>query len=53
MESFAKSVRNLINYSIEKRLISKDWGLELKEVLKIRKMEQVPSYQAIKPLNLS
>ncbi|SES63126.1 Intergrase/Recombinase [Methanococcoides vulcani] len=35
--SFAKSIRNLINYSIEKRLISKEWGIELKEVLKIKK----------------
>ena len=34
---FAKSIRNLINYSTEKRVISKDWGLELKEVLKIKK----------------
>ena len=34
---FAKSIRNLINYSMEKRLISKEWGLELKEVLKIKK----------------
>jgi intergrase/recombinase len=34
---FAKSVRNLINYSREKRLISKEWGIELKEALKIKK----------------
>ncbi len=35
---YAKSVRNLINYYWENRLISKEWGIELKETLKLKKI---------------
>lgn len=34
---YAKAVRNLINYYWEKRLISKEFGIELKETLKLKK----------------
>jgi intergrase/recombinase len=34
---FAKAVRNLINYHLDKRLISKEFALELKEILKLKK----------------
>ena len=34
---YAKGTRNVINYFTEKRLISKEWSIELKETLKIKK----------------
>ena len=48
---FAKAVRNLVNYCIDKRLISKSWGIELKDVLKLKKTgfdTYVPSDEQVK-----
>ena len=48
---YAKAVRNLINYCIERRLIDKGWAAELKEVLKLKRVGVdtfVPSDEAVK-----
>jgi len=48
---FAKAVRNLINYCVERRIISKGWAAELKEILKLKKDGTdtfVPSDESVK-----